>query len=32
MELTGVVAKPDLSINQADSGYNVRVEWRVRRE
>lgn len=30
-ELTGVVAKPDLSITEADRGYNVRVECEVRR-
>lgn len=31
-QVTGVVAKPDLSINQADRGYNVRVECEVRRD
>ncbi len=30
--LTGVVAKPDLSITEADRGYNVRVECEVRRD
>ena len=31
-KLTGVVAKPDLSITEADRGYNVRVECEVRRD
>lgn len=31
-KLTGVVAKPDLSITEADRGYNARVECEVRRD